>query len=66
MIKQTDRPVKHLLNLVEASLIPYLGDLVDVKELGKLEAEHVCGQSDGAPPSLTNLNQPGSSPTTAD
>lgn len=48
------------------NLLAYLGHLVDVKELGKLDAEHVCGQSDDAPPSLTNLPEPGSSSTTED
>lgn len=58
--------ILHLYNLVWEPLIPYLGHLVDVKELGKLDAEHFRGESDGTPPSLTNLNEPGSPPTTAD
>lgn len=39
---------------------------MDVKELGQLDAEHVCGQSDGTPPSLTHLPEPGPSPPTED
>lgn len=44
----------------------HLGDLVDVKKLRKLDAEHVCGQSDGTSPSLANLPESGTSPTTED
>lgn len=50
----------------DAVLPEHLGDLVDVKELGKLDAEHVCGQSDGTPPSLTDFNEPGSPAATQD
>lgn len=63
-LKQTARQIYQVP--YKGGLAPYLGDLVDVKELGKLYAEHVCGQSDGPPPSLTDLNEPGSSPTTED
>lgn len=45
---------------------PYLWDLVDVKKLRELDAEHVCGQSDGSPPSLTHLPQPGLPPLAED
>lgn len=50
----------------EASVLPYLGDLVDVEERGQLDAEHVRGQPDGAPPSLTNLPEPGAAPPAED
>lgn len=32
---------------------------MDFKDLGQSDAEHLCGQSDGAPPSLTHLPEPG-------
>lgn len=50
----------------DAILPEHLGDLVDVKEFGKLDAEHVCGQSDGTSPFLTDFPESGSSPTTED
>lgn len=50
----------------DAILPEDLGDLVDVKELGEFDAEHVCGESDSTPPSLTHLPQPGPSSTTED
>lgn len=39
---------------------------MDVKELRKLEAHHVGGQSDGPPPSLAHLPEPGSPPAAED
>lgn len=50
----------------DAVLPEHLWYLVSIKDLRKLDAEHVCGQSDGAPPSLTNLPEPGTSPTAED
>lgn len=50
----------------DAVLPEHLGDLVDVKELRKFEAKHVCGKPDGTPPSLTNFPEPGSPPTAED
>lgn len=44
----------------------HLGDLVDVQELGKPDAEHVCGQPDGLPPLLVNFHQPGPASAAAD
>ncbi len=35
--------------------LPHLWHLVDVKELRKTEAQHVCGQVQHSPPSLTGL-----------
>lgn len=43
----------------------HLGDLVDVQELGKPDAEHVCGQPDGTSALLINLAEPGPTSTAA-